>query len=89
MSRILPLLDAERPDDPVELNIDDLTIRVTGPSGRADYRWEIGKSGAVRTLSPRVVEKLSRKRPFSGISLDAIQLHYRFPESPLFGRVRA
>lgn len=45
MSRILPLLDTERPDDPVELNIDDLTIRVTGSSGRADNMWEIG-SGA-------------------------------------------
>jgi hypothetical protein len=45
MSRILPSLDTERPDDPVELNIDDLTIRVTGPSGRADNLWEIG-SGA-------------------------------------------
>lgn len=45
MSRVLPSLDAERPDDPVALNIDDLTIRVTGESGRADYLWEIG-SGA-------------------------------------------
>lgn len=45
MSRILPSLDTERPDDPVELNIDDLTIRVTGHSGRADNLWEIG-SGA-------------------------------------------
>lgn len=45
MSRVLPSLDAERPSDPVELNIEDLTIRVTGPSGRSDYLWEIG-SGA-------------------------------------------
>ncbi len=45
MSRILPSLDAERPHDPAELNIDELTIRVTGESGRADYLWEIG-SGA-------------------------------------------
>lgn len=45
MSRVLPSLDAERPDDPVALNIEDLTIRVTGPSGRTDYLWEIG-SGA-------------------------------------------
>ncbi|EYF00025.1 hypothetical protein [Chondromyces apiculatus] len=28
-----------------ELNIDDLTIRVTGSSGRPDFLWEIG-SGA-------------------------------------------
>jgi len=45
ISRVLPSLDSERPDDPVELNIDDLTIRVTGTSGRADNLWEIG-SGA-------------------------------------------
>ena len=45
MSRVLPSLDAERPDDPAELHIDDLSIRVTRPSGRADYLWEIG-SGA-------------------------------------------
>jgi hypothetical protein len=45
MARVVPLLDAERPGDPAELHIDDLTIRVTGQSGRADYLWEIG-SGA-------------------------------------------
>lgn len=45
MSRILPSLDTERPHDPVELNIDDLTIRVISSSGRTDNLWEIG-SGA-------------------------------------------
>jgi hypothetical protein len=45
MARLLPVLDAERPSDPAELNIDDLTIRVTGRSGRPDFLWEIG-SGA-------------------------------------------
>jgi hypothetical protein len=45
MSRFLPKLDAERPLDPAELNIEDLTIRVTSPSGRRDFLWEIG-SGA-------------------------------------------
>lgn len=45
MARLLPGLDAERPSDPAELIIDDLTIRVTGPSGRPDFLWEIG-SGA-------------------------------------------
>lgn len=45
MARLLPSLDAERPKDRAELNIDDLTIRVTGGSGRSDFLWEIG-SGA-------------------------------------------
>jgi Protein of unknown function (DUF3732) len=42
--RILPQLDAERPNDPIELSITDLTIKVKGRS-REDYLWEIG-SGA-------------------------------------------
>lgn len=45
MARLLPGLDSERPKDPAELKIDDLTIRVMGSSGRPDFLWEIG-SGA-------------------------------------------
>lgn len=45
MARLLPGLDSERPNDPAELNVDDLTIRVRGSSGRPDFLWEIG-SGA-------------------------------------------
>jgi hypothetical protein len=44
-ARILPDLDAERPNDPVELSITDLTLKVRG-STREDYLWEIG-SGAI------------------------------------------
>ncbi len=42
--RLLPELDAERPNDPIELSITDLTIKVKGQQ-REDYLWEIG-SGA-------------------------------------------
>ena len=42
--RLLPELDTERPDDPVELSITDLTVKVSGQQ-RMDYLWEIG-SGA-------------------------------------------
>ncbi len=45
MARLLPGLDSERPRDPVQLNVDDLTLRVTASSGRHDFLWEIG-SGA-------------------------------------------
>lgn len=42
--RLLPLMDSERPDDPIELSVTDLTIKVKS-SSREDYLWEIG-SGA-------------------------------------------
>lgn len=42
--RLLPDLDTERPDDPVELSITDLTIKIIG-TAREDYLFEVG-SGA-------------------------------------------
>ena len=39
--RLLPHLDCERPNDPVSLNINELTISVTG-QGRVDHLSEIG-----------------------------------------------
>jgi hypothetical protein len=40
-ARLIPELDCERPNDPVSLEIDDLTIKVTG-TNRDDYLSEIG-----------------------------------------------
>ena len=40
-ARMLPDLDTERPNDPISLQIDDLTIKVTG-NERDDYLSEIG-----------------------------------------------
>jgi hypothetical protein len=40
-ARLMPSLDSERPLDPLSLEIDDLTIKVTG-TGRDDYLSEIG-----------------------------------------------
>jgi len=40
-ARLLPLLDSERPNDPVSLEINDLSIKVIGPD-RDDYLSEIG-----------------------------------------------
>ena len=39
--KLLPILDSERPNDPISLSIDDLTIKVEGVD-REDYLWEIG-----------------------------------------------
>ncbi|MEI6825891.1 MAG: DUF3732 domain-containing protein [Desulfuromonadales bacterium] len=40
-ARLLPYLDSERPNDPVSLEIKDLTVKVTG-NDRSDYLSEIG-----------------------------------------------
>lgn len=64
MARLLPGLDSERPRDPAELNIDDLTIRVTGSSGRPDFLWEIG-SGA-NWLSYHVASMIGLHELFLG-----------------------
>jgi hypothetical protein len=39
--RLIPLLDAERPDDPILLSDSELTVMVRG-DGRDDFLWEIG-----------------------------------------------
>lgn len=44
VARIVSSLDIERPNDPVELSINDLTLKIAGDQ-RDDYLWEIG-SGA-------------------------------------------
>ena len=43
-SKIISTLDVERPDDPIEFIINDLTIRIKNNSGRNDYLWEIGSA---------------------------------------------
>ena len=58
---MLPELDSERPNDPIELVINDLTIKVKGPS-REDYLWEIG-SGA-NWLSYHVAVSLALQQFF-------------------------
>ena len=44
-NKIILNLDAERPDDPINLNIKDLTVNITNIiNGREDYLWEIGSA---------------------------------------------
>ncbi len=40
--RLMPLLDSERPNDPLKIDYENLTVVVTGQDGRSDYLWEIG-----------------------------------------------
>jgi uncharacterized membrane-anchored protein YhcB (DUF1043 family) len=43
-NKLVSELDVERPDDPIEFRINDLTICVKNNSGRDDYLWEIGSA---------------------------------------------
>ncbi|RFB89484.1 hypothetical protein B5K11_20560 [Rhizobium leguminosarum bv. trifolii] len=58
---ILPKLDGEWPNAPIEVLIDDLTVRVVHPD-RKDYLWEIG-SGA-NWLAYHIAVTLSLQRFF-------------------------
>lgn len=60
---IIPSLDAEWPNAPIQLVINDLTIRVIHPE-REDYLWEIG-SGA-NWLAYHVAVTLALQRFFTG-----------------------
>lgn len=62
--KLLPRLDVERPEDPLELVIDDLTVRVTS-STRYDYLWEIG-SGS-NWLSYHLATLLGLQQFFLGL----------------------
>ncbi len=58
---IIPELDAEWPESPIEISVDDLTIRVVH-TDRSDYLWEIG-SGA-NWLAYHVAVMLALQRFF-------------------------
>lgn len=40
--KLIPLLDSERPNDPVKIDYKNLTVIVSSDDGRDDYLWEIG-----------------------------------------------
>lgn len=40
--KLLPSLDSERPNDPIEMDYENLSIKIKGEDGRDDYLWEIG-----------------------------------------------
>jgi hypothetical protein len=59
--RLLPELDTERPDDPIELSLTDLTVKIKG-AVREDYLFEVG-SGA-NWLAYHVSVSLALQRLF-------------------------
>jgi len=40
--KLVPLLDSERPNDPIKIDYKNLTVIVSYDDGRDDYLWEIG-----------------------------------------------
>jgi len=40
--RLMPMLDSERPNDPLRIDYENLTVVVKSEDGRDDYLWEIG-----------------------------------------------
>ncbi len=40
--KLIPLLDSERPNDPIKIDYKNLTVIVSSDDGRDDYLWEIG-----------------------------------------------
>ncbi len=69
IGRILPQLDTERPNDPVQLVPDELTIKITGED-RDDYLWEIG-SGA-NWLSYHIATSIALHELFRGLPHSAV-----------------
>lgn len=62
----MPLLDSERPNDPIKMDYKNLTVVISGDDGRDDYLWEIG-SGS-NWLSYHISVTLAFKLFFNGQS---------------------
>jgi len=67
--RLIPDLDAERPNDPVSLSITDLSLKVGGRN-REDFLWEIG-SGS-NWLSYHVAISLALQQFFISLARSAV-----------------
>lgn len=65
MAIVLPQLDCENPTDPVDIDIDDLTLKIASADGRKNYLWEIG-SGA-NWLAYHVAVFIALHRYFMGL----------------------
>lgn len=67
--KLMPELDSERPNDPITLSVDDLTIKVEGID-REDYLWEIG-SGS-NWLSYHIAVTLGLHQFFMNLKLSPV-----------------
>ncbi len=72
-ARMLPKLDIERPNDPVVLDLAELSLRVVAPGGREDLLWEIGSAAnwlgyhPVTTLALQRVFLANKRNPVPGL----------------------
>jgi uncharacterized protein YceH (UPF0502 family) len=69
-NKVVSGLDTERPDDPIEFIIKDLTISIKNTSGRSDYLWEIGS--ASNWLAYHIAISLSFQKYFQERGLVSI-----------------
>lgn len=67
--RLIPRLDVERPDDPLKLDVKELTVRIIGPQ-REDGLWQIG-SGS-NWLSYHIATILALQIYFRGMKHSAV-----------------
>lgn len=68
--KLIPLLDLERPNDPIKVDYKNLTVIVSSDDGRDDYLWEIG-SGS-NWLAYHIAVTLAFQTFFGNLELSSI-----------------
>lgn len=68
--KLIPLLDSERPNDPVKVDYKNLTVIVSSDNGRDDYLWEIG-SGS-NWLSYHIATTLAFQIFFNNMEMSSV-----------------
>ena len=68
--KLIPLLDSERPNDPVKVDYKNLTVIVSSDNGRDDYLWEIG-SGS-NWLSYHIATTLAFQMFFNNMEMSPV-----------------
>jgi Chromosome segregation ATPases len=68
--KLIPLLDSERPNDPIKVDYKNLTVIVSSDDGRDDYLWEIG-SGS-NWLAYHIAATLAFQLFFSNMAMSSV-----------------